>query len=155
MSLFEAIAAKNLEALVKALPSNDVNEVGDGKTTPLIEAAKTGFLEGVKRLLAAGAEPDWRDDQQETALLKAAANGHAQVAAVLMPHASDDDRDMAKQFLAAFGASHAPEFQYETSPLHRSLVEKAARAANFVGHEEPLKRIERQERAEAEQKKKR
>lgn len=149
MSLFEAIERQDLAAIKQALSqTKDVNELGPGKTTPLIEAARRGLLEAVKLLLAAGAESEWRDDEQETALLKAAANGHPQVAALLEPNANDDDRDLAKSFLAAFGASHAPEYQYDPSRLHKKVVEVAARAANFVGHDDPLKRLERNERSQ-------
>ncbi|MCA2979159.1 MAG: ankyrin repeat domain-containing protein [Myxococcaceae bacterium] len=154
MSLFDAIASEEPQAIAAAVTAaRDVNELGPGRTTPLIEAARRGLVDAVKRLLAAGAEPEWRDDEQETALLKAAANGHAQVVAVLAPLASDDEQDLARSFLAAFGTSHAPEYQYDGSALQKRAVEVAARAANFVGHRDPLDRLERHERSLALKKK--
>lgn len=149
MALFEAIDRQDLQAIKQALAeTKDVNELGPGKTTPLIEAARRGLTEVVTLLLNAGAESEWRDDEQETALLKAAANGHPQVVALLEANANDDDRELARSFLKAFGASHAPEYQYDPSRLHKKVVEVAARAANFVGHDDGVKRIERNERAQ-------
>lgn len=148
MSLFKAVAAQDAAALAQALRfSRDLNEVGPGRTTPLIEAARSGWLAGVEALLAAGAEPDWKDDEQETALLKAAAGGHVEVARVLLPRASEDERDLAGAFLNAHGASHDPDFHYDESRLKQRAVELAARAADLVGHEDPLKRVERADRA--------
>lgn len=149
MSLFEAIAQGDLAALERALSqTKDVNQTGDGGVTPLIAAAQAGRLELVNRLLRAGAEPTWKDDAQETALLKAAANGHAPVVAVLLPLADADEQDLARAFLQANGAAHAPEYQYDGSGLQRKAVEVAARAAAFVGHEDPQERLDRVERAE-------
>jgi hypothetical protein len=148
MSLFDAIASEDSASITAALAAaSDVNELGPGRTTPLIEAARRGLDLAVKQLLDAGAEPSWRDDEQETALLKAAANGHPKVVALLAPLATEDDRDLATSFLAAFGHSHAPEYQYDPSRLHQKVVEVAARAANFVGHDDPLRRLERNERS--------
>lgn len=154
MSLFDAIASEDPLAIAAAVKAaRDVNELGPSRTTPLIEAARRGLVAAVKGLLDAGAEPEWRDDEQETALLKAAANGHAQVVAVLAPLASEDDQDLARSFLSAFGKSHAPEYQYDGSALRKKAVEVAARAADFVGHRDPLDRLERHERAEGLKKK--
>lgn len=150
MSLFDAIAQRDLGALERALAqTKDVNQTGDGGSTPLIAAAQSGQLELVRRLLQAGAEPTWKDDAQETALLKAAANGHAAVVAVLLPLAASDEQDLARAFLAANGAAQAPEYQYDGSGLQRKAVEVAARAAAFVGHEDPQERLDRVARAEA------
>lgn len=155
MSLFEAIETENLAAIERALAeTKDVNELGPGKTTPLIEASRRGLTHAVKLLLAKGAEPTWRDDEQETAILKAGANGHPEVVALLAADSSEDDRELAKSFLQAFGASHAPEYQYDTSRLHKKAVEVAARAANFIGHDDPMKRLERNDRAQDLKKKK-
>ncbi len=148
MTLFEIVQAQDAAALAQQLRfTGDVNVVGEGKTTPLIEAAKLGWTDGVAALLAAGAEPGWKDEAEETALLKAAANGHAEVARLLFDSASDDERDLARAFLKAFGATHAPEYQYDESRLKQKAAEVAARAANFVGYEEPLQRLERVERS--------
>jgi ankyrin repeat protein len=142
VTLFDAVESGDLAHLKAALASaTDVNALGADQRTPL--------LEGVTLLLEHGAEPEWRDGTDETAMLKAAANGHADVARLLSKSASDDDKSLASSFLNAFGAAHAPEYKYDGSSLKRKVAEVAARAANFVGDEEPLARVERVERAEA------
>ena len=79
-SLFEAVASGDPEAVVVALEAgDDVNALGEGGTTPLIQAAKLGHADLVELLLEAGAVAFLKDDEQETALLKAAANGHHEV----------------------------------------------------------------------------
>ena len=148
MDLFAAVASGNPAQLRAALAAGgDVNVLGPGRGTPLIAAAAAGWLEGVGLLLAAGAEPTWKDDSGETAYLKAAANGHRAVVSRLEAHADDDERDLGRAFLAAFGASHGPEYQYEPGRLRQAAVEVAARAADFVGHEDPLRRVERAQRS--------
>ncbi|MFZ5444017.1 MAG: ankyrin repeat domain-containing protein [Myxococcota bacterium] len=155
MTLYEAVESGDLAAVKAALgTAPDVNMLGPGRKTPLIEAASRGLLEICRALLAAGAEPSWRDESDETALLKAAANGHLEVARLLVPSATDDERDLARAFLQAFGASHSPDFHYEGDGLKRKAVEVAARAANFVGDGDPLARVERVARAEDNTKKK-
>ena len=89
----------------------------------------------------------WKDQAGETAYLKAGANGHAAVLRRLEPHADEDERDLGRAFLAAHGASHGPEYQYEPGRLKKAAVELAARAADFVGDEDPLQRLERLRRA--------
>lgn len=156
MTLYEAVQSGDAGAVKAALDeATDVNMLGPGNRTPLIEAAAAGRAELVKLLLAAGAEPAWKDDETETALLKAAANGHREVVALLIDSGTEDERDMARAFLAAFGQSHGPEYQVDESKLKKKAVEVAARAANFVGHESPLTRVDRVSRAEAATKKKR
>lgn len=155
MTLFEAITTGDFEAVETALASTrDVNEVGAEGRTPLIEAAALGRVDVIRLLLKAGAEPGWKDDSDDTAILKAGANGYPDAVLALEPHASDDERDMAHAFLAAYGKSTGPEYQYDVSRLQRKVADVAARAANFVGHEAPLKRLERNARAEELKKKK-
>jgi ankyrin repeat protein len=156
MALHEAVEAGDLSAVKAGLDAgDDVNGLDGERRTPLIVAAGLGHLELVRLLLERGAEPEWRDATEETALLKAAANGHREVVSVLLPLAlSDDDRDLARSFLAAFGQAHGPEVQYDGSSLKRKAVEVAARAADFVGHASPQERVQRVERAEAQGKKK-
>lgn len=87
-------------------------------------------------------------------MVGADSNENPEVVALLAPGSSEDDRELASSFLQAFGASHAPEYQYDPSRLHEKAVEVAARAANFIGHDDPLKRMERNDRAQDLKKKK-
>lgn len=132
--------------------------MGPGGSTPLIEAARMGNSELVEILLAGGAEPMLKDAEQESALLKAAANGHRAVCALLLPTASEDERGMAEAFLGAVGKTHAPlaapppdgflGIRKKTEELKRRAAVLGARAAKFVGYEQPAERIEQLERAE-------
>jgi hypothetical protein len=155
MTLYEAVESGDVAQVKEALATaTDVNMLGPEKRTPLIEAAGQGLLEIVQLLLAAGAEPRCRDATDETALLRAAANGHLAVARVLAPLADDEERALATSFLAAAGSTHAPEVLKEEPGLKRKAIEIAARAAGFVGHDEALERVERVERSEKNAKKK-
>ncbi len=159
MTLYEAVEAADAEAVVARIEAGeDVNQLGPGGSTPLIEAARLGNALLVEVLLSAGAEPMLKDGEQETALLKAAANGHKDAYALLVAHASDDERGMAEAFLGAVGKTHAPAappppdgfmgIRKKTDELKRRAAVFGARAARFVGYEQPADRIERVERAE-------
>ena len=149
MTLTEAVTLGDFAAVAAALEeTKDINEVGAEGRTPLIEAAALGRLDVVRLLLKHRAEPGWKDAAGETAILKAGANGYPEVVLALEPFADDDERDMARAFLAAYGKSHGPEYRYDVTRLQRKLAEVAARAASFVGHEAPLKRLERSDAAE-------
>lgn len=157
MTLFEAVQAQDAEALKKlASEVRDLNEAFEGGKTALIEAAKTGQLELVQLLVEAGADPDLRDDEKENALLKAAANGELEVVHYLAPHATEDDRDLARAFLKAHGKSHGPEFQpppEDFGKLKRAAATASARISKFVGHDSPGERLDRVDRAEKNRKK--
>ncbi len=155
MTLSEAVETGDVEQVQAALAEKpDVNMLGPDKRTPLIEAAGRGHLEIVELLLAAGAEPRCRDAHDETALLRAAANGHLEVARALSPYAEDEERELARSFLAAAGLSEEQATVEKESGLKRKAVEFAARAAGFVGHDDALDRVARVERAEKNAKKK-
>ena len=155
MTLYEAVESGDVSVVKAALATaTDVNELGPEKRTPLIEAAGRGDLEIVQLLLAAGAEAAWRDATDETALLRAAANGHLAVARLLAPMADDEERALANSFLKAAGATHAPAELKEEAGLKRKVAEVAARAAGFVGHDDPLARLDRIDRSETNAKKK-
>lgn len=157
MTLFEAVQSQDAAALKEALKSAiDVNEQGEGRTTPLIEAAKLGRADLVRLLLDAGAEPSLKDGEQETALLKAAAHAHHDVVNLLSPMATEDERDMARAFLKAHGKAHAPELQGPTHGVFaRGAATASARVSKFVGHENPADRLDRVKRSEENAKKKR
>ena len=154
MALVEAIKAGNAtQAKELLLKGADANELGPDGTTPLIEAAGAGRLDLVSLLLAAGAEPMLRDAAQETALLKAAANGHREVCAVLAPLASPDERDTATAFLAALGQRVEAERSIDEvsqfrSNVRRNRAEAGALVSKVLGNENPAKRLERIDRAE-------
>lgn len=155
MTLYEAVETGDVEQVKAALAEQpDVNMLGTDQRTPLIEAAGLGHLEIVKLLLAAGAEPRCRDSNDETALLRAAANGHLEVARALSPHAEDEERELARSFLAASGLSAEQANVAPEGGLKRKAVEFAARAAGFVGDDDALDRLARVERAEKNAKKK-
>ncbi|MBX7098671.1 MAG: ankyrin repeat domain-containing protein [Myxococcaceae bacterium] len=155
MSLFDAVDANDLAALKAAVKSGaDLNEVREGNQTPLIAAAKAGHLELVRVLLDAGAEPQWKDDDQETALLKAAANGHRAVCVLLVDESPPDEQELAKSFLAAYGKAHGPEYA-GPSNFAKGVAKAGANASAFLGNDDPLKRLERVERAESNAKKRR
>ena len=76
------------------------------------------------------------------------------MARVLSPHAEDEERELARSFLASAGMTELPTQHEEASSLKRKAADFVARAANFVGHDEALGRVERVERAEKNAKKK-
>ncbi|MFT3839958.1 MAG: ankyrin repeat domain-containing protein [Myxococcaceae bacterium] len=155
-SLFEAVAAGDAEAVVEALEAgDDVNASGDGGRTPLIEAARLGHADVVELLLEAGAVAFIKDDEQETALLKAAANGHHDCCELLFQHSDEEERQMASAFLRASGKTHGPPREKVASKFTQRVARLGARAAKFVGHERLQERIERVDRAEENDKKRR
>ena len=77
-----------IELLVKA--GADPNSPLPGGETPLMTAARTGRLAAVKALLAHGALPDGKEDRRgQTALMWAAAEGHADVVQALIDAGAD------------------------------------------------------------------
>ncbi len=148
MTLFEAVASRDLATLTQVLAAaKDVNVLGEAGRTPLHAAALEGQAAMVKALLAAGAEPSCKDDAQETALLIAAAQGHREVVALLLPHATDDERDLARAFLDAAGRTDGPEKQPEPTDFQTTAATAAARAARFFGHDDPQARLDRVDRS--------
>jgi len=152
MTLFEAVQARDAKAL-KTLAANakDINEEFEAGRSSLIEAAATGRTELVKILLEAGADPSLKDAEQETALLKAAANGYLDVVHVLEPLAPEEERDMARAFLKVHGRVDSPEYQPpadDWGKLKRAAATASARVSKFVGHEDPSDRLERVIRSE-------
>jgi ankyrin repeat protein len=158
-SLFEAVQRGD-EAEVRRLldAGADVNELGPDQRTPLIEAAARGQVTLLRVLLERGAEAAWKDSMEETALLKAAANGHRNAYDVLWPLADEEERGLAKAFLSASGLSwDAPPVRAPPPPpeppkdnrLARGVATAASRVAKFFGDEVHAERMERLERAES------
>jgi ankyrin repeat protein len=157
MNLFEAVQAGDAGALEQlAARVIDINEAYEGGRTALIQAAALGRAQLVKVLLEAGADASLKDDEHETALLKAAANGHLDVVYLLAPLAAEDERDLARAFLKAHGKSYSPEYQgpaEDFGKLKRAAATATARVAKFVGHDDPAERLERVLRSEKNAKK--
>jgi ankyrin repeat protein len=60
-----------------------VNAKNNNGTTPLIAASLRGRTEPVRALLAAGADPQIKDNTGKTALMYAEAEGHADIVQML------------------------------------------------------------------------
>lgn len=157
MSLFDAVMDGD-EARVLAMldAGEDPNPIGDRGRTPLMMAAEAGHEKIVRALLAAGAEPILADEVGETALVIAAAHGHAGICKLLMPHAREDERDLAQHLLKTAGGSildvrpgPPPE---EPPPPNDNMRRKIASAGAYVseklGDSNPAKRLARLLRSE-------
>ncbi|HLM45230.1 MAG TPA: ankyrin repeat domain-containing protein, partial [Myxococcaceae bacterium] len=109
----------------------------------------------VQCLLAGGADPSLTDRIGETALGKAAAHGHARIAALLYPHSSEDEQMMARTLLKVgtdfFNLPREP--QPPPDELHRKLASAGAYITGKLGDTKLTERLERLERAEKNNKK--
>ena len=157
-SLYEAVQRGD-EAEVRTLLEGgaDANELGPDQKTPLIEAASLGNVSLIRLLLEHGAEPAWKDAMDETALLKAAALGHRDAYGALWPLASEDERGLAKAFLSASGLSWDiappapppdPKQPEKKDRFGRAVATAASRVSKFFGDEVHAERMDRLERAE-------
>lgn len=157
-SLYEAVRRGD-EAEVRSLleAGADANELGPEQRTPLIEAASQGNVSLLRLLLQHGAEPGWKDAMDETALLKAATYGHRDAYGVLWPLAREEERGLAKAFLSASGLTWDvappppppdPKQPEKDNRFGRAVATAAARVSKFFGDEVHAERLERQERAE-------
>ncbi|WP_225413728.1 ankyrin repeat domain-containing protein [Stigmatella hybrida] len=155
MSLFNAVSAGEL-ARVQALlaEGEDPNLPGERGRTPLMVAGEAGHVAVVRALLAAGAEPFLTDELGETALLIAAAHGQAEVCELLLPHASEDDSDLARRLLRDCGRPPGelppapPDEGPGPSDSRRKLASVGAYVANKLGDDGPTKRLARLFRSE-------
>jgi uncharacterized protein len=156
MSLFEAVRAGDL-ARVQALldAGEDPNPFDDEGRTPLMLAAENGREDLVLALLGGGTDPILTDRVGETALAKAAAHGHARIAALLYPHASEDEQLMARTLLKV--GTDFFNLPRSTPPppdeLRRKLASASAYIAGKLGDDAPAQRLERLARAEKNSKK--
>lgn len=153
MSLFDAIRAGD-EAQVEELlaAGEDANLLGERGRTPLMAAAESGNARIVRAVLAAGGEPFLTDSMGENALIIAAAHGHAAVCQLLMPHATEDERDMARRLLRDAGKTELPPGPPDEGPgpseTRRKLAAASAYVANKLGDTAPTQRLARLLRSE-------
>jgi len=105
-ALFDAVKSGDLSQLNSALAGADVNAVGEGGMTPLMQAASLGHLDQVKALLKAGADVAARDEREYNALMCATYN-------------ADLDRGFPEvvQALIAAGADIETKIFYAIRPL--------------------------------------
>lgn len=154
MSLFDAVLAGD-EARVKELlaEGEDANALGEQGRTPLMAAAQAGHAEIARVLLEAGGEPMLTDELGETALMIAAAHGHVGVCRLLMPHAREDERDLARRMLRDSGSltelpPGPPEEGPGPSQTRRKLAAAGAYVASKLGDDGPTQRLARLLRSE-------
>lgn len=76
---------------------NSVNYDGD---TPLMCAARKGYMEAVQFLVGQIAQLNVRNNKGETALIMAAANGHAAIVSFLLHSGADIDTRTKSNFTA-------------------------------------------------------
>lgn len=154
-TLFEAVQSGELAQVKDRLAAkDDPNALGPDDVTPLMVAAQAGHDDIVEVLLYAGAEPALVDRIGESALMKAAANGHAAVFKRLAPLATPEDVEQARAFMSAVGMTHAPEKEIEErfGKLMSSAARAGAKASSFFGHDNPQNRVDRVDRAEKKKK---
>jgi hypothetical protein len=157
MSLFDAVRAGDVSRVEELLAAGeDPNAFGERNRTPLMVAAEAGHEDVVRLLLDAGAEPTFTDAVGESALVMAAANGHADICSLLMPHAGEDEQDLARRLLAGFGnlSSLPPGPPRPNTPpsrkegLFRKLASAGAYVTGKLGDAGTTKRLERALRSE-------
>lgn len=152
MSLFDAVKAGEVARVEELLASGeDPNVFGERGRTPLMVAAEAGHEAVVRVLLDNGAEPSFTDALGESALVMAAANGHADLCKLLMPHAREDEQDLARQLLAGFGnLTELPRGPVEPAApptrkegFFRKMASAGAYVAGKLGDDGPTQRLER------------
>jgi uncharacterized protein len=146
MSLFDAIAARDVEALTAQLAAGESPDLSDDEgRTPLTVAAEAGETALVRVLLAHGADPRMTDRMQETPLLKAAAHGHRDVYALLLPFASEDERDLSARMLRLVGAPDVPPPPPDVTPdvWRRALADVTVTISSLLGDDAGRLRLDR------------
>jgi uncharacterized protein len=70
---------------IRNFTTDEIIEMSKQVSTPLMGAANNGHLNTVQTLIQAGANPDLTDENDETALCKAARHGHEEIFRFLLP----------------------------------------------------------------------
>ncbi|WAS86667.1 MULTISPECIES: ankyrin repeat domain-containing protein [unclassified Corallococcus] len=154
VSLFDAVAAGDRAALSAQLDAGaDPNPFDEEGRTPLMVAARAGQEDLVRLLLEAGADPSLPDAVGETPFVAAAAYGHLPVCALLFPHATSDEKDMARTLLKNQGIEEIPARPSRPSEVppggfRRKLASAGAYVAGKLGDDGATKRLERVLRSE-------
>jgi uncharacterized protein len=119
-----------VESLLKA--GADPNAALPGGETPLMTAARVGSLASVKSLLARGAAVDAKDERRgQTALMWAAAEGHADVVQTLIELGSD--------FRLRLSSGFTP-LLFAVREGHRDVVRLLLKAGSDVNQTVPMDR---------------
>ncbi|HRH81033.1 MAG TPA: ankyrin repeat domain-containing protein [Thiobacillaceae bacterium] len=95
-------------------------------TAQLHAAAQAGDLAQTQAELAAGASPNWADENGETPLMAAARNGHLEVVQALLAAGADVHARDANDWTALFKACHNPELDAGFAPVVQALVDAGA-----------------------------
>lgn len=89
-ALRKSVLSRRLDDLVGAIAAGaPVNLSGPHETTPLMEAARVGFVPGVAKLLEAGARIDAKDADSHTALWFAMEHGQVEATRALLAAGAD------------------------------------------------------------------
>ena len=93
---------KCLETLLKA--GADVTWADDSSNTPLMRAAKDGYVDGVQKLIQTGADVNTKDKKGYTALILAAFDGHYECIELLLNAGADVTAQGTSKFESALHA---------------------------------------------------
>jgi len=101
-ALFAAVAADDAVSIEKALDRADINSIGPGGQTPLMNAVLSGKLEAVKVLLSKGADTSIGENDGYTPMHGAGFQGRAEIARVLIEQGKLDPNDKHKDGFTPF-----------------------------------------------------
>ena len=87
--LWDGVTSDDAAKVRTAVPFADLEDRRDHDRTPLIEAAKNNRVEVARILLEAGADPDAKDDIEDSAFLYAGAEGFTEILALTIEHGAD------------------------------------------------------------------